>query len=357
MKPLRGLVLAKYGPQAASTRQRFLQFQPALQRAGVELDVHPLLGDDYLAGLFSGGRISKTAIAKSYLARLRLLLAKPDVDFIWVQYECFPYLPSVFENLVFRTGKPVVLDYDDAIFLNYAAHKSRLLRQLLSGKIGRLQARADLTLCGNTFLRDNADSHGANTAYIPTCLDTTVFKPADSPPNGHPVIGWIGAPSTYPYVGNRFLGMFDDLIAHHDARVTIVGAHGHEEPRAGFDFVPWAKATEVASIQSMSIGIMPLTDDPWARGKCGYKLIQYMACGLPVIASPVGVNADIVEHGVNGFLAQTDADWRTAFETLLSDADLRAEMGAAGRAKAVAEFATTAHAPRLIKFLTDIATT
>jgi hypothetical protein len=105
----------------------------------------------------------------------------------------------------------------------------------------------------------------------------------------------------------------------------------------------------------MDIGIMPLTDTPWARGKCGYKLIQYMACGLPVVASPVGVNADIVEHGVNGFLASTETEWRSALGTLLSDANLRHRMGMAGRQKIERDYSLQVWAPKVAGMLHDAA--
>jgi hypothetical protein len=113
--------------------------------------------------------------------------------------------------------------------------------------------------------------------------------------------------------------------------------------------------TEVSAIQSMDIGVMPLTDTPWARGKCGYKLIQYMACGLPVIASPVGVNKDIVEHGVNGFLAETDKEWCSAIETLLSDSELRRRMGAAGRKKVEESYSLQVWGPRVAQMLRGVA--
>jgi hypothetical protein len=117
----------------------------------------------------------------------------------------------------------------------------------------------------------------------------------------------------------------------------------------------WSEDSEVAMIQSMDIGIMPLTDSPWARGKCGYKLIQYMACGLPVVASPVGVNADIVEHGVNGFLATTEDEWRQALTTLLRDPDLRRRMGAAGRRKVETDYSLQVWGPRVAAIFHEIA--
>ena len=121
------------------------------------------------------------------------------------------------------------------------------------------------------------------------------------------------------------------------------------------DLVKWTQEGEVPFLQTLDVGIMPLTDTPWARGKCGYKLIQYMACGLPVVASPVGVNRDIVEHGVNGFLAETDAEWRSAIETLLADGELRRRMGAAGRRKVEEHYSLQVWGPRVAQMLRSVA--
>jgi hypothetical protein len=127
------------------------------------------------------------------------------------------------------------------------------------------------------------------------------------------------------------------------------------ETAGTLEILPWAEDTEVTLIQSMDIGVMPLPDTPWTRGKCGYKLIQYMACGLPVVASPVGVNRDIVEHGVNGFLAESDDEWRAAVDALLNDADLRRRMGAAGRKKVEEQYSLQVWGPRVAQMLRSVA--
>jgi glycosyltransferase involved in cell wall biosynthesis len=146
-----------------------------------------------------------------------------------------------------------------------------------------------------------------------------------------------------------------DLAAATGARFVAVGASKEARPSAWCDVLPWSEETEVARIQDMDIGLMPIADTPWAQGKCGYKLIQYMACGLPVVASPVGVNAGIVEHGVNGFLATTTAQWREALLTLAADPDLRRRMGAAGRRKVEACYSLQVWGPRVAAMLAEVA--
>jgi glycosyltransferase involved in cell wall biosynthesis len=134
-----------------------------------------------------------------------------------------------------------------------------------------------------------------------------------------------------------------------------MGADPKAEAQPLLDLVEWSEAAEVPFLQAVDIGIMPLSDTPWARGKCGYKLIQYMACGLPVVASPVGVNAEIVEHGVNGFLATTEAEWSEALATLLRDPALRQRMGAAGRRKVEEHYSLQVWGPRVAALLLDVA--
>ena len=143
------------------------------------------------------------------------------------------------------------------------------------------------------------------------------------------------------------------VIARHGAIFRAIGAGPPARAVHGIEAADWTEESEVAEVQGMEIGIMPVPDDPWARGKCGYKLIQYMACGLPVIASPVGVNSDIVSDGENGFLARGKEEWCVALERLLTDAPLRAAMGRAGRARAEEYYSLASQEPRLLGFLTD----
>ena len=144
--------------------------------------------------------------------------------------------------------------------------------------------------------------------------------------------------------------MFERFTASVQARFVVIGIDA-QSLGLPMESVPWTEQTEVASVASFDIGIMPLVDESFERGKCGYKLIQYMACGLPVVASPVGVNRQIVEHGVNGFLAETPAQWEQALHTLLADAGLRQRMGSAGRRKVEAQYCLQVTGPKLASLL------
>ena len=350
-------LLTKYGGLAASTRQRFEQYSNHLRAAGFELELHPLLDDAYLQELYASGRRSRGHLMVRYSQRLLWLLSRPDVDLIWLHCELFPYLPGLIERFARAPGKPIIFDYDDAIFHNYDLHRNPLIRRLLGSKLHTTLAGAKMALCGNAYLEIYARQHCAQTEIVPTIVDTDVYCPTPLPSHGTapPRVGWIGTPSTWNEYLAPMLPLLTQAANDKGGRVAAMGAAKQARASSLLDLMAWSEAGEVPFLQNMDIGIMPLTDSPWARGKCGYKLIQYMACGLPVVASPVGVNKDIVEHGVNGFLAETDKEWRSAIETLLSDAELRRRMGAAGRKKVEESYSLQVWGPRVAQMLRRVA--
>lgn len=349
---MRVAAFTKYDREAASTRQRVLQYLPHLARAGIDVDVHHLLGDAYVRSLTTGASVSKTAIAGAYARRFRQLLGMESADLLWIYAELFPWLPAGFERLAFRSGKPVLYDFDDAFFHPYDDHSSPLVRRALGGKLQPLLRGASAVCAGNQYLADYAELAGARAIILPTVVDTNEYRPSPPRPGEPLTIGWIGSPSTWTYL-RPFLGLLAGLCRDRGVRVSAVGAGSAAQADHfdGLTLTQWSEATEIASVQGMDIGIMPLPDLPWARGKSGYKLIQYMACGLPVVASPVGVNATIVNNGKTGLLAANDREWSDALTRLIDDAALRAAMGQAGRVRAVEAYSLQAHAPRLAEVM------
>lgn len=351
---MRVLALTKYGPLAASTRQRFLQYRPAFREAGIELEISPLLGDDHLRRLVAGKRASPAQVLRAYTRRLFALLRARRFDLIWVHCELFPYLPGAIERLVGLAARPIVYDCDDAIFHNYDESRRTLVRTLLGNKLHALLSLASACTCGNPYVQAYCLRHCPRSLVVPTVVDTDLYRPAAEPPRT-PVIGWIGSPSTWRDV-RPYLPLLQRIHEETGARFRAVGAG--EAARAdlgpGIELAAWSEEREIAEVQGFSIGIMPLADAPFQRGKSGYKLIQYMGCGLPTVASPIGVNGDIVREGETGFLPRTMDDWEEVLRRLLGDPALRPRLGEAGRERAVRCYSLASQAPRLIDLFTSL---
>jgi len=334
-----------------------MQFAPALKAAGIELELSPFFDDLYLQNTYAGeSKRAKSALA--FLRRFKSLKALRDADLVWVEKEALPWLPWMIENAFLPSHVPIVSDYDDAIFHTYDIHRSYVVRSLMGRKIDRLMARSSLVAAGNQYLADRAQKAGASKVEIvPTVVDAEIYSVRNKnvEAKNRVSLGWIGTPSTWAAYMEPMMPMLQDVIVRVSARLRVVGAGEAASRYPNVDNLAWSEDAEVSEIQEMDIGIMPLTDTPWARGKCGYKLIQYMACGLPVIASPVGVNSEIVEHGVNGFLASNEVEWREALDALLTDPELRARMGAAGRKKVEAQYSLQVWGPRVAQMLRNVA--
>jgi glycosyltransferase involved in cell wall biosynthesis len=352
---MRLTAFTKYGRMAASTRQRLLQYMPALEAHGIELDFRPLLDDEYVASLTTGQRYGKRKIAEAYLRRLREIAVQPLGDMVFVYGELLPWLPAALEAPLLRRGRPIIYDIDDAFFHTYNRHRSPVVRSILGRKFEPLLRAATACLCGNTYVRDYVSQFCCCTHVVPTVVDTDQYRPAAKDSATRPVIGWIGSPSTWRYV-HPLLPLLQDLVTQGRAQVKIVGAGAEAKGDSfpGLQLVDWSEESEIEQVQSFDIGIMPLPDDEWARGKSGYKLIQYMACGVPAVASPVGANVAILNNGC-GIFARSVDEWQVALDTLLKDANLRSNFGASSRRRAVEHYSLSAHAPRVSDLMLRLA--
>lgn len=349
---MRVLVLSRYGRLGASSRLRFLQFLPWLEQAGMECTVVPLMDDVQLQARYQKGGYQFFDLLQSYWRRICILMQCHHFDVVWIEKEALPWLPAWVEYRLLR-GVPYVLDYDDAIFHNYDQHSSVWARRFLGRRIDRLMAGACLVVAGNAYLAQRALDAGAPwVEIIPTVIDLDRYEAKLALASaGEPLrIVWIGSPSTV-----RYLVLLREPLAalsrRFDFKLRVIGGSAIDLSGVDVEFVQWTEATEVASIQTCDIGVMPLLNSHWERGKCGYKLIQYMACGLPVVASPVGVNGEIVRVGENGFLVDTASEWVDALGRLLSDAALRQQMGKAGRKRVEAAYCIQQVVPRLAALL------
>ena len=280
--------------------------------------------------------------------RLRLLRSAGGYDAVCIHRA----LLSPFELAWLRRAAPrYAFDFDDAImFRDSAAARMRSPRR--ERRVRRMLRGAAAVLAGNGYLAEWARPHCSRVTVLPTTVDLAAY-PAAPPADGPPVIGWIGTHSTLPYLAARLPALTDLAARRPETRLRVVsdGAIvGADLPLAN---VPWSLAGEADELRRFHVGIMPLPDDVWTRGKCAVKILQYFAAGLPVVCSPVGAARDIVEHGRNGFFASSDAEWVTHLEALLADASLRQRMGAAGRALVEDRYSVQSGLPQLLDVLLD----
>lgn len=355
VRPIKVLALTKYGRIGASSRLRFLQYLPWLEQRGVQATVQALLSDEMLQTRYQRGTYGLLPLIKAYVSRWRALLSRRQFDVLWIEKEALPWMPLWLEHLLLR-GVPYVLDFDDAVFHTYDQHRHAWVRRLYGQRLDGLMAQATLVVGGNKYLARRAQDAGARwVEVLPTVIDLNRY-PAPvhandlTNPHGVPCIVWIGSPTTTHYL-KMLQEPFQDLARSQPFVLRVVGGEAVDLPGVQVEVVPWSETSEVASISACDVGIMPLLDSHWERGKCGYKLIQYMACGLPVVASPVGVNGEIVLGGKNGFLADAGSEWVETLGKLLSDAALRQQMGRAGRQRVEAEYCIQKTAPRLVGWL------
>jgi glycosyltransferase involved in cell wall biosynthesis len=352
---MRILVLTRYERLGSSSRVRFYQYIPYLQTHGVEVIVSPFFTDVYVKRLYTGQAVSKIDVLKAYIKRFLVLAGSARYDLLWIEKELFPWLPAWFESLLSLLKIPYVVDYDDAVYHRYDMHPSPLVRRLLGRKIDRVMHHAALVIVGNEYLAERASQAGVRRVEIlPSVVDVESYRTKEAA-TGLPFrIGWIGSPVTAPYL-EGVVEALTKLSHEMDIHITLIGA----KEVSPFKNIPttshsWSEELERSIGEMFDIGIMPLIDGPFERGKCGYKLVQYMAAGLPVIASPIGVNNQIVRPGENGYLAASPTEWLDAFRKLGSDTGLRLKMGKTGRQQAEQLYNLSVTAPRLLDLLSGV---
>jgi glycosyltransferase involved in cell wall biosynthesis len=352
MKRMRVLALSPVPYEGAGCRFRIAHYIPYLATQGIDVTVAPFYDRQFFGLVYDRRRYARKAwlFLKQTAARVATIARAGRYDAIWIYREAFPVGPPILEAVLSALGRPLLYDFDDAVFLPNTSEVNRYVGALkYPRKIGRIIRYCDEVIAGNEYLASFARRFNPSVHVIPTAVDTTVFVPraAARPADAPPVIGWIGTPTTAGYLATIGPSLAA-LSATHTFTFRVSGAGGTLAfPGVQVESPPWSLAGEVELFNTCDIGVYPLADDDWARGKCGFKAIQFMACGVPVIASPVGVNRDIIEDGVNGFLAATAADWHGKLARLVSDAGLRQRMAAAARRTIQERYSLDVNAPRV----------
>jgi glycosyltransferase involved in cell wall biosynthesis len=338
------LGLALYGPLAASHRYRLGQFVPGLAAMGIDLQIRHLLSDDYLHARFNRQSLPLKSIMKDCMSRFKDLCYQGDFDAVMLQCELMPLMPGWIEQAMIR--KPYIYDFDDAFYLKYRAGKMRWAKPLLGNKFDAVMAGAAAVTAGNYGLAGYAKRFNGNTHYLPTVVDTDRYLPMKGTRDSEVfTVGWIGSPSTVSYL-TELIEPLTVLGKESAVRLIVIGGKAPKIPNVSVVEHEWHEHTELDLINSFDVGVMPLPDDDWARGKCAFKLIQYMACAVPVIASPVGANVDVVNEDC-GVLASKAREWLDAFRLLRDNSTIRMNMGEAGRDRVVKHYSLHRNLPTL----------
>lgn len=331
------LFIASHRPdRSPGQRFRFEQYIGALEAAGWTCVHSHLVSAEDDRILYSKGNYLEKArfVRRCHRIRKADVARMDDHDVIFIYREALMTRSIRYERL-FRTSRAkLIFDFDDSVWLPNVSDANRRWAWLKdAGKTSKLIGLCDLVFAGNAYLADYARQYNPNTRIVPTTIDTDEYQPG--PPRhgeGPVVIGWSGSITTIQHF-RYAIPALRELKARFGDRITfrVVGDGSYSEPSLGVQGLPWRKATELDDLRAMDIGIMPLPDDEWARGKCGLKGLQYMALGIPTLMSPVGVNSEIIQDGVNGYLATDTDEWVRKIGWLVEDADLRSRLGAEAR--------------------------
>ncbi len=357
---LRVLALVPYPPgRVPGQRYRIEQWAPHLRALDVELTLAPALSPAAHERLQRPGGLALKAagLLAAHARRHRLLRHLESYDLAYVYREAALGRSDWLERRL-AARLPFVLDFDDAIYLPAVSAANAAFAWLKDpGKTERLCRLARRVMVGNETLAAWAAPRSRAVDVVPSTIDTDVYVPAPPRPDDAgrpPVIGWTGSATTVPYLEALAPALLR-LKRERPFELRVIGGEARLPPELEARLVPWSAATEVADLQPLDVGLMPLHDDEWSRGKCGMKALQYMALGIPPVVAPVGVNATLVRHGENGLHARSEDEWVEALRRLLDEPALRARLGAEARRTVEAAYSATVVAPRVAQLFREAA--
>lgn len=330
------LIIAPYPHDSApSQRFRFEQYIDLIEAEGYTVTLKPFLSEKGWKTLYKeGSTLAKVlTLSGSFLRRWGLMFQLKKYDRIFIHREASMIGPPVFEWIIAKVlRRKYIYDFDDAIWLpNYSDSNARFQKLKMYKKVNKAMKWADRITAGNAYLEEYAQQFNTNTQVIPTTIDTQkVHNLSGNPDTEIPIIGWTGSHTTMKYL-DTLIPVLDELAKEVQFKFRVISNQSMDTERDYLEFIPWNKETEIKDLAQLNIGVMPLADNEWSRGKCGFKALQYMALGIPAVVSPVGVNTTIIQNGKNGYLCASPEEWKTALRELLQDPDKRNELGKAGQ--------------------------
>ncbi|HJO56207.1 MAG TPA: glycosyltransferase family 4 protein [Candidatus Scalindua sp.] len=319
------------GLDVAASRYRVLQYLPYLKEHGIQASVQ--------------------CFPKGFFAKLKVFKSVNQYDILFIQRKRFPVLWLKF---IRKNARKIVYDFDDSVMYRsskYVSNESKTRAKVFKNMVNT----SDHVIAGNEYLQQNTTPYTQDVTIIPSPIDMTSYPQKKYPEKNDIItLGWIGAHGSIHYL-KKMKPIFDTLAKRNDKlRLRIICDTFFDCENMIVEKKQWNEKDEVADIQSFDIGLMPLMDDPWSHGKCGLKVLQCLATGVPVVCSPAGINREIVENSVHGFWANTDEEWIEKLEILINDHELRKKMGVAGRERVIERYSLKANAPRMLKIFQQL---
>ncbi len=332
-------------------RFRIEQWEPILAEGGIQITYAPFENDELRAILYQGGKVLQKigVVTRNLRRRSRELSDAGEFDLVYVFREAALLGPPWFERKIAKTGVPMVFDFDDAVFVSYKSPSNGYLSYLKfpskTGEIIRLSAHV---MAGNEYLAEYARRFNQSVTVIPTTIDTDKYTVVEKSEPETLTVGWSGSFSTIQHL-DTIRDVLQELGRSEKFKLRVIGTPSYKVPNVDTEAMQWRSETEIEDLREIDIGLMPLPDEDWTKGKCGLKALQYMALGIPTICSPVGVNSTIIKDGVNGFLADTKEEWIRKIKGLMGSVELRKKLGKAGRETVEREYSAKTVAPRVLE--------
>lgn len=347
-------ILAPYPKgQAPSQRFRFEQYIDALEQEGYEVNFYSFLSEKAWHTIYQPGNFGGKAVQVfvSFMRRLGLLFRLKKADYVFVHREMAHIGPPILEWIAAKVlGVKYIYDFDDAIWLpNYSEVNARFQRIKAYWKVKYCMKWATEVTAGNEYLADFARQYNKNVKVIPTTIDLENHHNLITDQDQEPlVIGWTGSHTTMRYL-SEIVPVLQRLEKEYSFEFRVISNEKPDFDLRSLRFVKWEKETEIADLARIQIGVMPLVEDQWSAGKCGFKALQYMALGIPTLLSPVGVNKTIVSDEKDGLYCATATDWENNLRRMIEDMELRKTVGTAGRQRVENNYSVSAYSNTYLK--------
>jgi glycosyltransferase involved in cell wall biosynthesis len=355
---IRALFIAPYPHSSADTRYRIEQYLPGLRSTGIECTLRPFMSERlYQIYATPRNRPEKLAQLTAAFGRRMLDLAQASrYDVVFVHKEAFAFGPPIMEWLLKKLSGKLIFDLDDAFWTHPPQLNQIGARLRDRQKIPKILQHSDHVIAGNHYIAERVASQARAVTVLPTVIDTNYYRVSDrGGRHSSLTIGWVGRWSSAFYL-DQLVPVFRDIChCFPKVKIKLIGAGPKNWPGVPVVNLPWRLQSELEDLQDIDIGIMPLLDDEYSRYKCGFKMLQYMGLGIPVVVSPVGINQDIIQDSQNGFLAQTPDDWRDKLVMLIENASLRRQVGEAGRATIVTHYSLERALPVMQALICQVA--